>query len=136
MADATIDLPLSFEVPEAFSDIDFKVSAEANTNKLIERLNMVDPKPSDEEVAHAVLAQQTMYELLSAAGAVYAGTLLYGPTKENPKEKLSSAILTVTARPAELSNERTVQRLARTMGRSTRRPRSVSSCWRAVRRCC
>ncbi|MFB6878516.1 hypothetical protein [Streptomyces sp. NPDC056323] len=116
MADARVELPIGFEVPKAFTDIDFKVSAEVNTNKLIERLNMVDPKPSDEEIAHAVLAQQTMYELLSAAGAVYAGTLLYGPTKENPKEKLSSAILTVTARPAELSNEKTVHRLARTMG--------------------
>ncbi|MFJ9079399.1 hypothetical protein ACIRO3_29775 [Streptomyces sp. NPDC102278] len=116
MPDVSIDLPIGFEVPTAFTDIDFKLSAEANTNKLIERLNMVDPKPSDAEMAHAVLAQQTMYELLSAAGAVYAGTLLYGPTKDKPDEKLSSVILTVTARPAELSNEQTVHRLARTMG--------------------
>ncbi|MFD4400931.1 hypothetical protein [Kitasatospora sp. NPDC058397] len=116
MPDATIDLPISFQVPEAFTDLDFSVSAEVNTNRLIERLNMVDPKPSDEEIGAAVLTQQTMYELLSAAGAVYAGTLLYGPTKEKPEEKLASAILTVTARPSELSNEQTVHRLARTMG--------------------
>ncbi|MFJ8473527.1 hypothetical protein [Kitasatospora sp. NPDC094011] len=116
MPDATIDLPMSFQVPEAFNDIDFRVSAEANTNLLIKQLNMVDPKPSDEQMAHAILAQQSMYELLSAAGAVYAGTLLYGPTKETPQEKLSSVILTVTARPSELSNENTVHRLARTMG--------------------
>ncbi|MEU6171095.1 hypothetical protein ABZ832_04135 [Streptantibioticus parmotrematis] len=116
MAKSSIDLPMSFEVPEVFHDIDFSVSAETNTNTLIERLNMVDPKPSQEEMAHAVLAQQTMYELLSAAGAVYAGTLLYGPTKEKPDAKLASAILTVTARPSELSNEQTVHRLARTMG--------------------
>ncbi|MBJ6637087.1 hypothetical protein H4K36_02370 [Streptomyces sp. DHE7-1] len=116
MADATIDLPLSFQVPEAFTDIDFSVSAEVNTNRLIERLNMVDPRPSDEQIATAVITQQSMYELLSAAGAVYAGTLLYGPTKENPDTQLASAILTVTARPSELSNEHTVHRLARTMG--------------------
>ncbi|MFF1788401.1 hypothetical protein ACFVX9_18315 [Kitasatospora sp. NPDC058243] len=116
MPDATIDLPISFQVPEAFTDLDFSVSAEVNTNRLIERLNMVDPKPSDEEIGAAVLTQQTMYELLSAAGAVYAGTLLYGPTKEKPEGKLASAILTVTARPSELSNEQTVHRLARTMG--------------------
>ncbi|CAN3983279.1 hypothetical protein [Kitasatospora purpeofusca] len=116
MPDATIDLPISFQVPEAFTDIDFSASAEVNTDRLIERLNMVDPKPSDEEMASAVLTQQTMYELLSAAGAVYAGTLLYGPTKENPEQKLASAILTVTARPSELSNDQTVHRLARTMG--------------------
>ncbi|MFF8478998.1 hypothetical protein [Streptomyces sp. NPDC015414] len=116
MADATIDLPLSFQVPEAFTDIDFSVSAEVNTNRLIERLNMVDPRPSDEQIATAVITQQSMYELLSAAGAVYAGTLLYGPTKENPDAQLASAILTVTARPSELSNEHTVHRLSRTMG--------------------
>ncbi|GCD32774.1 hypothetical protein OEIGOIKO_00491 [Streptomyces chrestomyceticus JCM 4735] len=116
MADATIELPLSFQVPEEFTDIDFQVSAETNTNRLIERLNMVDPKPSQEEIAHAVLAQQSMYELLSAAGAVYAGTLLYGPTKDNPEEKLSSVILTVTARPSELSNDQTVHRLSRALG--------------------
>ncbi|MFJ8165531.1 hypothetical protein ACIRBY_32090 [Streptomyces sp. NPDC096136] len=116
MPDVSIDLPISFEVPTAFTDIDFKLSAEANTDKLIKQLSTVDPRPSDTEMAHAVLAQQTMYELLSAAGAVYAGTLLYGPTEEEPKERLSSVILTVTARPAELSNEQTVHRLARTMG--------------------
>ncbi|MGW8358421.1 hypothetical protein [Streptomyces wedmorensis] len=114
--DASVDLPIGFKVPEDFTDINFAVSAEVNTNQLIDRLNTISPRPSDEEIAHAVLAQQTMYELLSAAGAVYAGTLLYGPTKEKPQEKLSSAILTVTARPAELSNDKTVHRLARTMG--------------------
>ncbi|MFF0890057.1 hypothetical protein [Streptomyces sp. NPDC003456] len=116
MADATIDLPMSFQVPEAFTDIDFSASAEVNTNRLIERLNMVHPRPSAEQVATAVITQQTMYELLSAAGAVYAGTLLYGPTEEDPDATLASAILTVTARPSELSNDRTVNRLARTMG--------------------
>ncbi|MFD9357240.1 hypothetical protein [Streptomyces sp. NPDC060031] len=116
MPDVTIDLPLSFGVPEHFQDIDFAVSAEVNTNRLIERLNMVDPRPSDAEIAHAVLAQQSMYEMLSAAGAVYAGTLLSGPSREEPEKKLSSVTLTVTARPAELSNELTVHRLARTMG--------------------
>ncbi|MFB8245206.1 hypothetical protein ACFC5X_09175 [Streptomyces sp. NPDC055952] len=116
MADATIDLPMSFQVPEAFTDIDFSASAEVNTNRLIERLNMVHPRPSAEQVATAVITQQTMYELLSAAGAVYAGTLLYGPTEEDPDATLASAILTVTARPSELSNDRTVHRLARTMG--------------------
>ncbi|WP_121016894.1 hypothetical protein [Streptomyces sp. 3211.6] len=114
--DATIDLPLSFGVPEDFQDIDFAVSAEVNTNRLIDRLNMVDPQPSEAEIAHAVLAQQSMYEMLSAAGAVYAGTLLSGPTREEPEKRLSSVTLTVTARPSELSNELTVHRLARTMG--------------------
>ncbi|MFJ3222949.1 hypothetical protein ACIPJS_06240 [Streptomyces sp. NPDC086783] len=116
MADATIDLPMSFQVPEAFTDIDLSASAEVNTNRLIERLNMVNPRPSAEQVATAVITQQTMYELLSAAGAVYAGTLLYGPTEEDPDVPLASAILTVTARPSELSNDQTVHRLARTMG--------------------
>ncbi|MEU6964276.1 hypothetical protein [Streptomyces chrestomyceticus] len=116
MPDVSVDLPIGFEVPTAFTDIDFKKTAKENTDELIERLGMVDPRPSDVQMGHAILAQQTMYELLSAAGAVYAGTLLYGPTKDKPDEKLSSAILTVTARPSELSNERTVHRLARTMG--------------------
>ncbi|MDC2961320.1 hypothetical protein PO587_43540 [Streptomyces gilvifuscus] len=115
MADATIDLPLSFDVPEAFTDIDFSVSAEVSTNRLIERLNMIAPKPSNEQIARAVITQQSMYELLSAAGAVYAGTLLYEPTEEDPNT-FASAILTVTARPSELSNDQTVHRLARTMG--------------------
>ncbi|GLW04733.1 hypothetical protein Slala05_83630 [Streptomyces lavendulae subsp. lavendulae] len=116
MSKSTIDLPIGFQVPEDFTEIDFTVSAEVNTNQLIERLNMVDPKPSQEDIAHAVLTQQSMYELLSAAGAVYAGTLLYGPTQDQPESGLSSVILTVTARPSELSSEHTVQRLARTMG--------------------
>ncbi|MFH9819799.1 hypothetical protein [Streptomyces sp. NPDC017230] len=113
MPDATIDLPISFSVPAEFTPIDFSVPAEVNTNRLLEKLTNVDPQPTNEETAHAVLTQQTMYELLSAAGAVYAGTLLYKPTQET---RLASAILTVTARPSELSNEDTVYRLARAMG--------------------
>ncbi|MFF3861559.1 hypothetical protein [Streptomyces sp. NPDC002209] len=116
MPTATVDLPLSFDVPEVFRDIDFALSAKDNTDKLVDELISLDPRPTDEQIAHAVLAQQSMYEMLSAAGAVYAGILLYGPTKENPKAKFSSIMLTVTARPSELSNENTVGRLARTMG--------------------
>ncbi|CAM5511407.1 hypothetical protein AB0M94_00025 [Streptomyces xanthochromogenes] len=116
MAEATIELPLSFQVPEVFRDIDFTVSAEENTNKLLDELTAIDPRPSDEEIAHAVLAQQTMYEMLAAAGAVYAGILLAGPGKGKTDAKLTSLMLTVTARPSELSNDQTVHRLARTMG--------------------
>ncbi|MFJ2405809.1 hypothetical protein ACIOUE_31390 [Streptomyces xanthochromogenes] len=116
MAEATIELPLSFQVPEVFRDIDFTVSAEENTNKLLDELTAIDPRPSDEEIAHAVLAQQTMYEMLAAAGAVYAGILLAGPGKGKADAKLTSLMLTVTARPSELSNDQTVHRLARTMG--------------------
>ncbi|MFB6987662.1 hypothetical protein [Streptomyces sp. NPDC056304] len=126
--DTFIDLPMSFQVPAAFTPIDFTVSAEANTDRLIERLNMVDPRPADEEIAHAVLAQQSMYELLSAAGAVYAGTLLYGPAKEEPEAKLASAVLTVTARPSELSNERAgTARLPQASANSANRSRAASS---------
>ncbi|MEU6051195.1 hypothetical protein ABZ829_12295 [Streptomyces xanthochromogenes] len=116
MAEATIELPLSFQVPEVFRDIDFTVSAEENTNKLLDELTAIAPRPSDEEIAHAVLAQQTMYEMLAAAGAVYAGILLAGPGKGKADAKLTSLMLTVTARPSELSNDQTVHRLARTMG--------------------
>ncbi|WP_405843076.1 hypothetical protein OG528_31670 [Streptomyces platensis] len=116
MPAATIDLPLSFSVPEDFRDIDLTVSAEANTNKLIGELAGLTRRPSNEEIAHAVLVQQSMYEMLAAAGAVYAGTLLAGPTEEEPDQPLTSLMLTVTARPSELSNDRTVHRLARTMG--------------------
>lgn len=116
MPAATIDLPLTFSVPEVFRDIDLTVSAEANTNKLIKELTGLAQPPGDEEIAHAVLVQQSMYEMLSAAGAVYAGILLAGPTKDNPKARLTSLMLTVTARPSELSNDQTVHRLARTMG--------------------
>ncbi|MCD9193447.1 hypothetical protein [Streptomyces albireticuli] len=116
MPDATIDLPLSFQVPKEFTAIDFSASAEVNTNRLIDRLKTAAPGASKEEVAHAVLTQQSMYELLSAAGAVYAGTLMYRPEKAKPGVGVASVVLTVTARPAELSNEQTVHRLARTMG--------------------
>ncbi|WP_171163684.1 hypothetical protein [Streptomyces sp. I05A-00742] len=116
MPAATIDLPLSFSVPEEFQDIDLTVSAEANTNKLIGELTRLTPRPSDEQIAHAALVQQSMYEMLTAAGAVYAGILLAGPTEDEPGRHLSSLMLTVTARPSELSNDRTVHRLARTMG--------------------
>ncbi|MGW1373536.1 hypothetical protein ACWD6P_04555 [Streptomyces sp. NPDC002446] len=116
MPDATAELPLTFSVPDAFRDIDFQVSAEVNTNRLIENLESLDPKPSPEQIGHAVLTQQAMYEMLAAAGAVYAGVLLSGPSKDDPKKRLSSVMLSVTARPSELSNEHTVRRLSRTMG--------------------
>lgn len=116
MPDATAELPLTFSVPDAFRDIDFQVSAEVNTNRLVENLESLKPKPSKEQVAHAVLAQQAMYEMLAAAGAVYAGVLLSGPSEDNPNKPLSSVMLSVTARPSELSNENTVRRLSRTMG--------------------
>ncbi|GAA2992233.1 hypothetical protein LV75_006491 [Actinokineospora diospyrosa] len=109
----TTDLPMSFSVPEQFREIDFSVSAEDNTNKLLDELTALDPRPSDEQIAHAVLAQQAMYEMLAAAGAVWAGILLCAPEGEG---HLSSIMLTVTARPSELANEQTVHRLARTMG--------------------
>ncbi|MFJ9615314.1 hypothetical protein [Streptomyces noursei] len=116
MPTETIDLPLSFSVPEDFRDIDLTVSAEANTNKLIEELTGLARRPSDEEIAHAVLVQQSMYEMLTAAGAVYAGILLAGPSEDEPDGRLSSLMMTVTARPSELSNDQTVHQLARTMG--------------------
>ncbi|WEB41719.1 hypothetical protein MOV08_22230 [Streptomyces yunnanensis] len=116
MPTATIDLPLSFSVPEDFRDIDLTVSAEENTNKLIGELTGLSRRPSDEEITHAVLVQQSMYEMLAAAGAVYAGILLAGPSEDEPDGRLTSLMLTVTARPSELSNDQTVHRLARTMG--------------------
>ncbi|MFI9311522.1 hypothetical protein [Streptomyces triculaminicus] len=116
MPDATIDLPLTFSVPEMFRDIDFTVSAEANTERLIDDLTGLDPRPTDDEIAHAIVSQQAMYEMLAAAGAVYAGILLSGPTEDEPDKQLGSMLLSVTARPSELSNEDTVHRLARTMG--------------------
>ncbi|MEV7418610.1 hypothetical protein [Streptomyces sp. NPDC089919] len=116
MPDATVELPLTFSVPDAFQDLDFQVSAEVNTNRLLDNLESLTPRPGQEQIAHAVLAQQTMYETLAAAGAVYAGVLLSGPTKDNPTKPLSSVLLSVTARPSELSNEHTVRRLSRTMG--------------------
>ncbi|MEV4441170.1 hypothetical protein AB0K09_19545 [Streptomyces sp. NPDC049577] len=116
MPAATIDLPLSFSVPEVFRDIDLTVPAEVNTLALVAELTGLESPPSQEEIAHAVLVQQSMYEMLAAAGAVYAGILLAGPTKSEPGRRLSSLMLTVTARPSELSNDRTVHRLARTMG--------------------
>ncbi|MFH8346384.1 hypothetical protein [Streptomyces sp. NPDC018045] len=116
MSEATIDLPLSFSVPEMFRDIDFTVTAETHTDRLIADLTGLDPRPTDDEIAHAIVSQQAMYEMLAAAGAVYAGILLSGPTEEEPGKPLSSMLLSVTARPSELSNEDTVHRLARTMG--------------------
>ncbi|SEE30014.1 hypothetical protein [Streptomyces sp. 2314.4] len=116
MPDATAELPLAFSVPEGFRDIDFQVSAEVNTNRLIDNLQSLAPAPSQQQIAHAVLAQQAMYELLAAAGAVYAGVLLSGPSEDDPDKPLSSVMLSVTARPSELSNEHTVRRLSRTMG--------------------
>ena len=116
MADVNVDLPITFQVPTDFQELDLQATVETNVNKLLAYLDGVTPKPSDAEKAHAVLAQQAMYEMLSAAGAVYAGTYLYKPTKDDPSQKLASVILTVTARPSELSNADTVHRLARTMG--------------------
>ncbi|CAM5321960.1 hypothetical protein [Streptomyces abikoensis] len=116
MPAATIDLPLSFSVPSAFQDIDLTVSAEANTARLIGELTGLPEPPGEQEIAHAVLVQQAMYEMLAAAGAVYAGILLAGPTEDDPGGRLTSLMLTVTARPSELSNDQTVHRLARTMG--------------------
>ncbi|MBC2875612.1 MULTISPECIES: hypothetical protein [Streptomyces] len=116
MPEATVDLPLSFSVPEMFRDIDFTVTAETNTDRLIADLTGLDPRPTDDEIAHAIVSQQAMYEMLAAAGAVYAGILLSGPTEDEPEKPLSSMLLSVTARPSELSNEDTVHRLARSMG--------------------
>jgi hypothetical protein len=113
-----IDLPLTFSVPEEFSALDLTASAEENTDLLLERLAQLETPPSQEELAHAVLAQQTMYEMLTAAGAVYAGVLVAKTPAEAPPEqqRLSSVVLTVVARPSELANEHTVERLARTLG--------------------
>ncbi|WP_367137576.1 MULTISPECIES: RICIN domain-containing protein [Streptomyces] len=117
-AGAGVELPLTFSVPTEFQSLDLGASAEENTNLLLERLGKLDPPPPKEQIAHAVLAQQTMYETLTAAGAVYAGVLLAKtPADAAPdKQHLSSVILTVVARPSELSNENTVTRLARTLG--------------------
>ncbi|QRX94849.1 MULTISPECIES: hypothetical protein [Streptomyces] len=113
-----VELPLTFSVPEEFQSLDLLGSAEENTNRLLEQLGQLDPPPSQEELAHAVLAQQTMFEMLTAAGAVYAGVLLAKTPGDAPPEqqRLSSAMLTVVARPSELNNEETVDRLARTLG--------------------
>jgi hypothetical protein len=115
MVETGIELPLSFKVPEAFTPVDFGTSPEVNTDRLLDRLETVDPALPAEQIAHAVVTQQTMYELLAAAGAVYAGTLLYGPSAEEPGRHLSSVVLTVTARPSELADEQTVRRLSRTL---------------------
>ncbi|MFD7168885.1 RICIN domain-containing protein [Streptomyces violascens] len=113
-----VELPLTFSVPEAFHVIDLAASAEENTDLLLERLGQLESRPPQEELAHAVLAQQTMYEMLAAAGAVYAGVLLARTPADAPPEKqhLSSVMLTVVARPSELANKDTVARLARTLG--------------------
>ncbi|MGW1376949.1 RICIN domain-containing protein [Streptomyces sp. NPDC002446] len=113
-----VELPLTFSVPEQFHSLDLAGSAEENTNLLLERLGQLESRPSQDELAHAVLAQQTMYEMLTAAGAVYAGVLLAKTPTDAPPEKqhLSSVMLTVVARPSELANEHTVTRLARTLG--------------------
>ncbi|MEU5902591.1 hypothetical protein [Streptomyces venezuelae] len=116
MADATAELPLSFQVPDPFQDLGFQLSPAENTNKLLDKLQSISPKPSDEQIAHAALAQQAMYEMLSSAGAAYAGVLLSGPSPEHPDRPLSSVLLSVIARPSELANEDTVHRLSRTMG--------------------
>lgn len=117
-AGAKVELPLAFSVPKEFQSLDLAASAEQNTNLLLERLGTLKPPPSQEQIAHAVLAQQTMYELLTAAGAVYAGVLLAKPQENGAADQqhLSSVILTVVARPSELANENTVTRLARTLG--------------------
>ncbi|MEV5381059.1 hypothetical protein AB0L26_34630 [Streptomyces nondiastaticus] len=117
-AGAGVELPLTFSVPTEFQSLDLAATAEENTNLLLERLGKLDPPPPQEEIAHAVLAQQTMYETLTAAGAVYAGVLLAKtPADAAPEQQhLSSVVLTVVARPSELSNENTVTRLARTLG--------------------
>ncbi|MHC0430936.1 hypothetical protein ACX6XY_12200 [Streptomyces sp. O3] len=113
-----VELPLTFSVPQEFESLDLMGSAEENTNMLLERLGQLEPQPPQEEVAHAVLAQQTMFEVLTAAGAVYAGTLLSKTPENAPPEqqRLASAMLTVIARPSELNNEDTVDRLARMLG--------------------
>lgn len=121
MPEATIDLPLSFSVPEMFRAIESPVSAEANTKKLIADLTSLDPQPTDDEIAHAIVSQQAMYEMLSAAGAVYAGILLCGPTEQEREKPLSSVLLSVTARPSELSEARSIARRAR--------PAAARSCW-------
>ncbi|GGV02570.1 hypothetical protein GCM10010211_82410 [Streptomyces albospinus] len=113
-----VELPLTFSVPQEFQALDLLASAEENTNQLLDQLGQLDPPPSQEELAHAVLAQQTMFEMLTASGAVYAGVLLAKTPEDAPPEqqRLSSAMLTVVARPSELNNEDTVDRLARTLG--------------------
>ncbi|MFJ3922928.1 hypothetical protein [Streptomyces sp. NPDC090022] len=117
-AGGRVELPLKFSVPQEFQSLDLAASAEENTNLLLARLGMLEPPPPQDQIAHAVLAQQTMYEMLTAAGAVYAGVLLAKTPENAPPDKqhLSSVILTVVARPSELSNEHTVERLARTLG--------------------
>ncbi|MEU8781348.1 hypothetical protein [Streptomyces sp. NPDC048637] len=117
-AGAGVELPLTFSVPQEFHSLDLAASAEENTDLLLERLGQLESRPPQEELAHAVLAQQTMYEMLTAAGAVYAGVLLAKTPTDAPPEQqhLSSVILTVVARPSELANEHTVTRLARTLG--------------------
>ncbi|MEU9334403.1 hypothetical protein AB0D49_14765 [Streptomyces sp. NPDC048290] len=112
------ELPLTFSVPAQFQSLDLTASAEENTNRLLDQLGQLDPAPSQEETAHAILAQQTMFEMLTAAGAVYAGVLLAKTPASAPPERqhLTSVMLTVLCRPSELNNADTVKRLARTMG--------------------
>ncbi|MGW2364647.1 RICIN domain-containing protein [Streptomyces sp. NPDC001667] len=113
-----VELPLTFSVPQEFQSLDLLGSAEENTDRLLERLGQMEPAPSPDDIAHAVLAQQTMYEMLTAAGAVYAGALLTRTPADAPagQQRLASAMLTVIARPSELNNEDTVDRLARMLG--------------------
>ncbi|MGW5383993.1 hypothetical protein [Nocardia sp. NPDC003963] len=113
MADTDlVELPLTFDVPEVFQGMDLTVSAEETVNELLKELEETT-SATEQQKAHAVLAQRALFESLASAGSVYAGTLV---TRADDGTKLASALLTVAVRPSELANEGTVERLVRTLG--------------------
>ncbi|MBH1935226.1 hypothetical protein I5Q34_13230 [Streptomyces sp. AV19] len=109
----TIELPFTFSVPEAFEDCEFALSPEERADRFLAKLSALDPKPSDEELLHALLAQQSLVDQLANAGCVYAGVMLTRP--EPPRKGIASLLLTVTVRPSELSGDATLERLAQSM---------------------
>ncbi|MFE7540960.1 hypothetical protein [Streptomyces platensis] len=109
----TIELPFAFSVPEGFEAVDFARSPVERAEKTVEKLSSLTPKPTDEEMLHAVITQQSMVDLLAESGCVYAGILL---TRSSAQEHApASLMLTVNVRPSELDNSDTLERLATTL---------------------
>ncbi|MFI0716660.1 hypothetical protein ACH4SK_40050 [Streptomyces inhibens] len=94
----TIELPFTFSVPEEFDDCEFPLSPDELAQRIIDKLSAFQPRPSDEEILHAVVTQQSMVDLLADSGCVYAGILL--ATSSTDERIPLSAMLTVTVRPS------------------------------------
>lgn len=89
-------LPLRFEVPEQFTEIDLAEEPELRAERTLAQLAEYLPHSTDEQRLHLAMVQEVSISRMVAEGAVYAATLVAATEEDQPR--LTTGQFTVTAR--------------------------------------